>query len=273
MMPVRLLLVLVAIASAVAPVLAGDEQDCFQGQDPELRIKGCTQVIERAPNDTTGYHNRAFAYSLARDIDKAIADYTKVIEIAPDNASAYANRSRAYASIGDYAQAAADKTRAQELMAKAIAQPTIVTRTGDFLPSESQAAKSPPKATPTRNAKPPLPPLKAVPPLKAEPPLKTEPVLKAEPPLKAEPVLEDGAGPEGEQQRRRGRVPHRLLVMAQPAWRQERPAPEAAPALKVEPAPKVEPPEGGAVPKRSRSRTTASAGKRPPIPLWHGSNS
>ena len=81
-------------------------RDCFQGQDPELRIRGCTQIIERAPNDTTGYHNRAAAYVLAGDIDKAIADYTKVIETAPDNASAYANRSRAYASSGNYAQAA-----------------------------------------------------------------------------------------------------------------------------------------------------------------------
>ena len=101
---VRLLLVLVAIASAAAPVLADDAQDCFQGQDPELRIRGCTQIIKRAPNDTTGYHNRAAAYILAGDIDKAIADYTKVIETAPDNASAYANRSRAYASSGNYAQ-------------------------------------------------------------------------------------------------------------------------------------------------------------------------
>src|SRR5262245_42310594 len=106
----RLLLILIAIVSAAVPVLAGDEQDCFQGQEPELRIKGCSQFIERAPKDPAGYHNRAVAYSLAGDIDKAIEDYTKVIEMAPDNASAYDNRSRAYASKGDHAQATEDQT-------------------------------------------------------------------------------------------------------------------------------------------------------------------
>ena len=82
----RLLLVVVAIVSAAAPVRASDEQDCFQGQEPELRIKGCSEIIQRAPNDATAYHNRAVAYGLAGDIDNAIADYTKVIEIAPSNA-------------------------------------------------------------------------------------------------------------------------------------------------------------------------------------------
>ena len=92
MMLLRLPLVLVAIVSAAAPVLASEEQDCFQGQEPELRIKGCSEFIRRAPNDTAGYHNRAVAYGLAGDIDNAIADYTKVSEIAPDNASAYDNQ-------------------------------------------------------------------------------------------------------------------------------------------------------------------------------------
>src|SRR5215510_5047989 len=126
MMLLRLLLVLSAIASAAAPALAGDEQDCFQGQEPELRIKGCSQFIERAPNDTAGYHNRAVAYSQAGDIDKAIADYSKVIEIAPDNASAYDNRGRAYASKGDIALAAEDQAKAEALLAKAVGHPAVV---------------------------------------------------------------------------------------------------------------------------------------------------
>jgi len=79
----RLLLVVVATVSAAAPILASDEQDCFQGQVPELRIKGCSGIIQQAPNDATAYHNRAVAYELAGNIDNAIADYTKVIELAP----------------------------------------------------------------------------------------------------------------------------------------------------------------------------------------------
>jgi tetratricopeptide (TPR) repeat protein len=131
------LLIVVAIISTTAPVLANDEQDCFQSQEPQLRIKGCSEIIQRAPNDATAYHNRAVAHGLAGDIDSAIADYTKVIEIAPNTASAYENRGRAYASKGDYASALADETKASELIAKATAQPAEIT------PKKSKKPKAP----------------------------------------------------------------------------------------------------------------------------------
>jgi tetratricopeptide (TPR) repeat protein len=123
----RLPLIVVAIVSAAAPALASDEQDCFQGREPQVRIKGCSEMIQRAPKDATAYHNRAVAYGLAGDIDSAIADYTKVIEIAPDTVSAYENRGRAYANRGDYARATADQAKAKELLAHATAQPPAVT--------------------------------------------------------------------------------------------------------------------------------------------------
>src|SRR5947207_15001557 len=113
-----LLLALLLFVSSAVPVLANDEQDCFQGKDPQLRIKGCSEIIQRAPNDATAYANRAAGYGLAGDIDRAIADYTKSIEIRPDNPAAYENRGRAYASKGDYTHALADATRASELIAK-----------------------------------------------------------------------------------------------------------------------------------------------------------
>jgi len=115
----RLLLTIAAVVGAASSVFANDEQDCFQGQEPELRIKGCSDMIQRSPNDPTAYHNRAFAYELAGDLDNAIADYSKVIVLAPNNASAYANRGRAYASQRDYVRAIEDETKAQELIAKA----------------------------------------------------------------------------------------------------------------------------------------------------------
>jgi tetratricopeptide (TPR) repeat protein len=145
MMLLRLLLILVAIVSAAAPAVASDEQDCFQGQEPELRIKGCSQIIQRAPDDATAYHNRAVAHGQAGDIDSAIADYTKVIQMAPDNASAYDNRSRAYASKGDYTHAVEDGTKAHELMAKATALPIMVTPKANVSASTSKNAKSPSK--------------------------------------------------------------------------------------------------------------------------------
>ena len=123
----RRLLLLVWVVSIVSTnVLASDERDCFQGQAPQSRIRGCSEIIRRAPNDATAYHNRAVAYGLAGDTDRAIADYSRVIEIAPNNASAYDNRARAYASKGDYIHAAADETKASELIARANAQPTAI---------------------------------------------------------------------------------------------------------------------------------------------------
>lgn len=86
--------------------------------EPQLRIAGCSKLIQRNPNDAVVYHNRGVAYGLAGDIDRAIADYTTVIEIDPRNATAYENRGRAYASKGDSENANADATKANELIAK-----------------------------------------------------------------------------------------------------------------------------------------------------------
>ena len=123
----RLLLAVVLCLSASVPVLADDDRDCFQQKDPQRRIKSCSDIIQRDPNDATAFHNRAVAYGLAGDVDHAIADYTKTIEMRPDNAAAYENRGRAYASKGDYTHAVDDVNRASELVAKAAAQPAVST--------------------------------------------------------------------------------------------------------------------------------------------------
>ena len=146
----RLLLTAVVIVLAAAPILANDEQDCFQSQEPQLRIKGCSKIIERDPNDATAYHNRAAAYGLAGDIDNAIADYTKVIEIAPNNVSAYENRGRAYAGKGEYAHAVADEVKTSELIAKATTQPPTGSITKPTKPKTkaiSKAAKQAPDSS------------------------------------------------------------------------------------------------------------------------------
>jgi tetratricopeptide (TPR) repeat protein len=136
------------------------EQDCFQARDHQLRIEGCSQIIQRDPNDATAYHNRAFARGLAGDVDNAIADYSKVIEIAPENASAYVNRGRAYASKGEYTHAVADQTRAQELIAKATAQPTVAPPQP---PGAAKVPKAPKNAVAARKAAAVPPKEKAVP--------------------------------------------------------------------------------------------------------------
>jgi tetratricopeptide (TPR) repeat protein len=123
----QLLLTVVAIVAVSPAVLANDENVCFQAHEPQLRIKGCSDLIQRSPDDATAYHNRAFAYELAGDLDDAIADYSKVIALAPSNASAFANRSRAYASKGDHIHAIEDDAKAHALIAKATTQLPAVT--------------------------------------------------------------------------------------------------------------------------------------------------
>jgi tetratricopeptide (TPR) repeat protein len=122
-----LLLTGVAILSAAAPTLGNDEQQCFQGKELSLRIKGCSNLIERDPKDATALHNRAVAFGMAGDLDHAIADYSKVIEIAPYIVSAYENRGRVHASRGEQTLALADATRASELVARAVAEPRAIT--------------------------------------------------------------------------------------------------------------------------------------------------
>jgi tetratricopeptide (TPR) repeat protein len=149
-----LFLALVLLVSSAVHVLANDEQDCFQGKVPQLRIKGCSEIIQRAPNDATAYHNRAVVYELSGDIDRAIADYTKTIEIRPDNAAAYENRGRAYASKGDYTHAIADAIKASELVAKATAQPQEMApkppKIGAITPKSPKTVAAPPNPPKTK---------------------------------------------------------------------------------------------------------------------------
>jgi tetratricopeptide (TPR) repeat protein len=142
----RQLLMVVAVVSVAAPALASDEQDCFQGQQPQQRIEGCSALIQRAPKDATLYHNRAVAHGQAGDVDSAIADYSKAIEFEPSNASAYDNRGRAYAMKGDHARAAEDQTKAEELLAKTIGQPNTAAPKASDTASTAKTAKAQPKA-------------------------------------------------------------------------------------------------------------------------------
>jgi tetratricopeptide (TPR) repeat protein len=164
----QLLIIVAALLWASASVVASDEQDCFQAQEPHLRIRGCSEMIGRAPDDATAYHNRAFAFALAGEIDNAIEDYSKVIALAPSNASAYANRGRAYASKGDYTRAVEDETKAHELMAKSTAEPPAVPAQPATAPKKRPVAakrtaavpkaKELPKASPSVAPEPPAPP-------------------------------------------------------------------------------------------------------------------
>ena len=104
-------------------VLADDKGDCLDSKDHNLRILGCSLMIQGNPKDVVAYHNRGDAYGLKGDIDRAISDYNKAIELNPNYAPAYNSRGRAYASKGDYTRAVADVTRAGELTPKPVPKP------------------------------------------------------------------------------------------------------------------------------------------------------
>jgi tetratricopeptide (TPR) repeat protein len=103
---------LVLITTAASADYKGD---CLDGKDHDLRIKGCSAMIQRNPNDVLAYHNRGDAYGSKGEVDRAISDYTRAIELNPNYAPAYTSRGRAYTSKGDYTRAVADVTKASEL--------------------------------------------------------------------------------------------------------------------------------------------------------------
>src|SRR5262245_43918183 len=114
-------LVLVSTAAS-----ADHKSDCLDGKDHNLRIKGCSAIIQHNPKDVLAYYNRGDAYGLKGEADRAISDYNKAIELNPSYAPAYTGRGRAFTSKGDYTRAVADVTKATELTTKeSIVKPTV----------------------------------------------------------------------------------------------------------------------------------------------------
>ena len=100
----------------------GQEQfvkDCSQNKDPDRRIRGCTQIIERA--DATpifiagAYEARGLAYHKKRDYDRAIADFDKAIELNPDKVGFHISKGISYIEKGDKERAVGAFRKALEI--------------------------------------------------------------------------------------------------------------------------------------------------------------
>jgi tetratricopeptide (TPR) repeat protein len=138
----------------------GDSKsDCHDSKNHELRIKGCTAIIQVNPKDAVAYHNRGEAYSLKGEVDRAISDYNKAIELSPTYAPAYNSRGRAYTSKGDYVHAVADVTKAGELAPKAAPVPVPVST--KLIPPKANAPAKPRVAAPSKAPAPVAPPAPA----------------------------------------------------------------------------------------------------------------
>jgi tetratricopeptide (TPR) repeat protein len=112
-------LIMLGLAVPASATFLDDIADCNQGADSDLRVDGCSGLIESgrlAGNNLAIAHvNRGNAYNAIREIDHAIADYDKAIEIKPDYAPAYYNRGIAHFEQGDLVLAIADYDKAIEI--------------------------------------------------------------------------------------------------------------------------------------------------------------
>ena len=101
---------------------AGPEEDCLQIENGDLRIQGCTQVIERDEfnfeDKAWAFVNRGAAHKAQGDFTRAIADYDEAIRLDPQIADAFNNRGNSHQDQGDLAVAIADYDQAIRLNPK-----------------------------------------------------------------------------------------------------------------------------------------------------------
>lgn len=91
--------------------------DCQRGVDPNLRLSGCTSVIESGQLEGHAdilakvYNNRGIANRELGSFAEAIADYGEAIRLNPQFAPTYFNRGLAFARLGQYERAIEDFDR------------------------------------------------------------------------------------------------------------------------------------------------------------------
>ena len=77
----------------------------------ELAIRDLTRAIELKPNYTAAYADRAEAYRLIADFDRAISDSARALDIRGDarsEANAYRTRAKIYRELGRVEEAVAE---------------------------------------------------------------------------------------------------------------------------------------------------------------------
>jgi tetratricopeptide (TPR) repeat protein len=106
------MLLSVVVLLGTGPACADPIADSNQQEDPDRRIKGCTQFIEQRASDKSSlaaaYVNRGNAYHNRAEYDQAIADYSNAIQINPKYAEAYNNRGASHEKKQDKGKAIAD---------------------------------------------------------------------------------------------------------------------------------------------------------------------
>ena len=114
-----LIAVVLFVSSLAAPAPAGMEEDCVQERDWDLKIGGCTAVIDSGQysdrNLAVAYNNRGKAYAELGDHARAIEDYDQALRLNPGLAQAYNGRAWTLYLMGRNAEALGDVDRSLSL--------------------------------------------------------------------------------------------------------------------------------------------------------------
>jgi tetratricopeptide (TPR) repeat protein len=89
------------------------------GASPDLIVNGCTAVIQSGKdgpkNLATAFYNRANAFRVKLEYDRAIADYTQAIKLDPKDYDFHVDRGWAYHLKGDFDRAIENHNEAIKL--------------------------------------------------------------------------------------------------------------------------------------------------------------
>ena len=106
------LALLVALPVSAWADFEQDKQHCVRDPNPDIKIGGCTRLIQSGRFDNNNlahiFYNRGNAYARKGQYDRAIGDYTDHIRLKPDHAKAFYNRGIAHASKRQYDRAIRD---------------------------------------------------------------------------------------------------------------------------------------------------------------------
>ena len=124
-----------------------DISDCDQDESDDLRITGCTRLINAREVSTrsiaSAYNKRGIAWKQKGEFDKALADYAQAIRIDPKQRYPWHNRAHLWLSREQYDKAIADFNQAIKLDPAQAAGPTPTTaRRITIAPSPTTAKPS-----------------------------------------------------------------------------------------------------------------------------------
>jgi tetratricopeptide (TPR) repeat protein len=116
---IRLLLATISVLLMSQAAHADMVDDCNQDADKQLKIRGCSRIIDSG--DWTGrdlgivYHNRGSAQHDLENYDQAIRDYSRAINLMPDDSGPLIDRGVAYKNSGRFEEAVRDHGRAIQI--------------------------------------------------------------------------------------------------------------------------------------------------------------